>query len=445
MGSPSPFSFYQHSDHVLIEETDTGAENLSPSASTSQQPTCQFVPNLSDTANQYHRTAIYANSTSNFTTLAIVGNLPGNEYFDYMYAPYAKIKDWGNDDHVIVDDDDEDLPDETWLEKASVLASQWKKDFASWSCRRRWPVLMRRTMQRQFCFAEWEYPPQGPRSRYRHLLSQSRMNRLRNLMPKWFRSLKSKQMTKSKLIMYLVEYLEQIKQISLAEHGIKITSAIISRPSWMYSKYDDIFDEACLLAGIEVVEQPHSRVDMATKALSTDEGPVMVLDHGHYYLNIHRSTWDEYNKQYRQRGSMNLDYYGTTWVLKQLANRILWDYNRNATVEERGWSRTVENQVVVMQTLGARLQIKYRRDWPEDLEFEKRTVGVNLTDSTGFLRVLNMTGEDVRRVDKEYVEEISDVMLTGLWKHKEIHQYMRSKLFPPLFLDLRLTYGNRPA
>ena len=186
MGSPSPFSFYQHSDHVLIEETDTGAENLSPSASTSQQPTCQFVPNLSDTANQYHRTAIYANSTSNFTTLAIVGNLPGNEYFDYMYAPYAKIKDGGNDDHVIVDDD-EDLPDETWLEKASVLASQWKKDFASWSCRRRWPVLMRRTMQRQFCFAEWEYPPQGPRSRYRHLLSQSRMNRLRNLMPKWFR------------------------------------------------------------------------------------------------------------------------------------------------------------------------------------------------------------------------------------------------------------------
>ena len=47
---------------------------------------------------------------------------------------------------------------------------------------------------------------------------------------------------------------------------------------------------------------------------------------------------------------------------------------------------------MINQAMDARLQIRYRRDWPEDLDFENRTVAVNLTDETG-LGVLNMTGE----------------------------------------------------
>jgi hypothetical protein len=227
--------------------------------------------------------------------------------------------------------------------------------------------------------------------------------------------------------MYIVEYLQLIKQITLKDHSIKITSAIISRPSWAYNEYDDIFDEACLLAGIEVLEQPHNRVDMATKSLTSNRGTALVLDHGHYYLSIHRSTWDDHDQQYYQRGSMNLDQYGTKWILAQLANRIIWGYNLNVTEEERGWPSTVLSQVVIRQVMDARLQIKYRRNWPQDLEFENRTIGVNLTDSTGFLRVLNMTGGDVRNVEREYVKEISSAIMDSLSKYVELDEYIRSK------------------
>jgi hypothetical protein len=238
-------------------------------------------------------------------------------------------------------------------------------------------------------------------------------------------------MTKGKFIMDIVEYLDRIKQIALSDHGVKVTSAIISRPSWANNEYDDIFDEACLLAGIEVLEQPSDRISLATKTLTTDVGPVLVLDHGHYYLNVHRSTWDERDKEYHQRGSMQLDQYGTVWILSQLANRIIWGYNLNVTEGERDWPGSVNGHSIITQAMDARLQIKYRRDWPEDLEFENRSVAVNLADETGFVRALNMTGKDVVRVEREYTEEVKRGIEQNVWKHMEIHEYMRCKSRPP--------------
>ena len=88
-------------------------------------------------------------------------------------------------------------------------------------------------------------------------------------------------MTRAKFIMDILEYLERIKHISLTEHGVKITSATISRPPWAHD-YGDLFDEACLLADIEVLEQPRDRVSIATKFLTEDMGPVLVLDHADY-------------------------------------------------------------------------------------------------------------------------------------------------------------------
>lgn len=54
---------------------------------------------------------------------------------------------------------------------------------------------------------------------------------------------------------------------------------------------EDLFDKACLFADIEVLEQPHDRVSITTNVLAQDVGPVLVLDHGHYYLNVHRSKY----------------------------------------------------------------------------------------------------------------------------------------------------------
>lgn len=346
-----------------------------------------------------------------------------------MFAKFATIKDWGNDDLTIADLYND--PPESGLDQALNFGSEWTKDFSSWTCEKLSPLLDNHPSYHKICFPDYTFTPQPPKSKYKHLLSQSRMRRLRNIMPKWFRTPKSTQMTKGKFIMDIVEYLDRIKQIALSEHGVKVTSAIISRPSWANSEYDDIFDEACLLAGIEVFEQPSDRVSLATKTLTTDVGPVLVLDHGHYYLNVHRSTWDERDKEYHQRGSMQLDQYGTVWILSQLANRIIWGYNLNLTEGERDWPGRVNGHSIITQAMDARLQIKYRRDWPEDLEFENRSVAVNLADETGFVRALNMTGKDVVRVEREYTEEVKRAIEQSVWKHMEIHEYMRCKSRPP--------------
>jgi hypothetical protein len=113
--------------------------------------------------------------------------------------------------------------------------------------------------------------------------------------------------------------------------------------------------------------------------------------------------------------------------LRELANRIIWGYNLNVTEEERNWAVGVDSHSILMQAMNARLQAKFRRDWPEELEFESRTVSVNLTDETGFNRVINMTGEDVSRVEHGYVEELRGAIEQSIWKHMEIYEYMRCK------------------
>ncbi|KAG0652458.1 hypothetical protein D0Z07_0045 [Hyphodiscus hymeniophilus] len=383
-----------------------------------------------------HVIAIYANDTGEFTTLAALGNLPGNEYGTYMYSIYAAQKDWGNDELQIIDYDDDESrdPSESWLELFSKAAKPLEQRFKSWACYDSWGVVRKAAKFLHFepCYTEygdWEYSPQRPKSRYQHLLTQARMNQLRNILPKWFRNSQPTGMTRSKLILYIVEYLERIKELSVKDHGIHITSAIVSRPSWANNEYDDIFDEACLLAGIEVLEQPHSRVDLATKVLSIDRGPVLVLDHGYYQLGIHRCTWDEHDSQYHERGSMGLDQFGTVSILRDLADRIIWGYNLNVTEEERGWPSTVPSFIIMNKVMNARLQIKYSSGWPDELEFENRTIGIDLMDSTGFLRVLNLTGEDVENVEQDYVEEISNAIRDTIVRHSELYAYAKSQNF----------------
>lgn len=75
----------------------------------------------------------------------------------------------------------------------------------------------------------------------------------------------------------------------------------------------------------------------------------------------------------------------------------------------------------------ARLQIKFRHDRPEVMEFENRTVKVNLTDELGFGTVLNMTGKDVLKVKGGYVEQIKMGIEQDVWKHVELYEYMRCK------------------
>jgi hypothetical protein len=89
-----------------------------------------------------------------------------------------------------------------------------------------------------------------------------------------------KEQLKNDFIWSLVALLEEVKQKSVDNHNITITTAVVARPSWVDNEFDDVIDEACLLAEIEVFEQPKSRVELA--AITEEKrghGHVMVLEH----------------------------------------------------------------------------------------------------------------------------------------------------------------------
>lgn len=246
-------------------------------------------------------------------------------------------------------------------------------------------------------------------------------------MPRWFRTPQSPTLlTKSNFIMAIVDLLEEVKRMSLSEHNITITSAVISRPSWTYNDIGDLFNEACLLANIEVWEQPHNRVDIASKTLK-GHGPAIIIDHGHYHMDVHLSTWDDRDNQHYGRESIGLDHFGGSYILETLLQRIIGVFNSNVTESERNWTRDIHFPNAIRQVHDARMQIRYGRNWPEDLEFQNRSTSVNLTSSTGLLRVLNMTGQDIWDVERKYVEEVSASIQEFVFRPEAPWEYHQGK------------------
>jgi hypothetical protein len=77
----------------------------------------------------------------------------------------------------------------------------------------------------------------------------------------------------------------------------------------------------------------------------------------------------------------------------------------------------------IRQASIARAQINYGQDWPPYLDAANKTIGVNLTDDAGWVRVLNMIGQDVLDVESQYVEEASLPIQHFLWNNSAIQQY----------------------
>jgi len=87
-----------------------------------------------------------------------------------------------------------------------------------------------------------------------------------------------------------VQVLQKVKQLSVSNHNITITSAIISRPEWIGNEGSDMIDEACLLAGIEVFEKPSSNINMAVKTVEDQEphNYVLIIQMNHLGLGVYR-------------------------------------------------------------------------------------------------------------------------------------------------------------
>ncbi|KAF4633225.1 hypothetical protein G7Y89_g4900 [Cudoniella acicularis] len=87
-----------------------------------------------------------------------------------------------------------------------------------------------------------------------------------------------------------LDMLEDLKNSSKVEHNITITSATLSLPTWTIgnSRVRDLFDEACLLAGIEIFAELHDSVTEFARlgALKPEQKSLLILDHSNYHLDL---------------------------------------------------------------------------------------------------------------------------------------------------------------
>ncbi|CZR61238.1 uncharacterized protein PAC_11134 [Phialocephala subalpina] len=376
-----------------------------------------------------HAVAVYADGPGNFTTIGVVRPNPDNPYIQYVHTLFNERDTWDGTSAVLNDDNEFEL-EEAWIDKNWSRVSSWPGRFTQDSCSRLLPFFIKFKPFIQFTFInfcfreeEYQYRPIKPRSQYAKLLSQRRIRRLRTMVPKWFRSPQPNKLSRSGFVLSIFELVEQIKEVAL-QNNISITSAIISKPKWIHNEMEDLFDEACLLADIEVYEQPRDRAEMAART-APEGGTVLLLDHGNYHLDLVHAAWDDREKAHKQRGSMGLKDMGTSRMFKQLTWHVLLGYmrNTNSTKDETNWPNVVGLQHVVQEVSVARNQLKFGTEWPQLLNISERDTTVNFTEPSGRVRTVNVTSQDVSAIEARYIAEISNNIRTLLTKRDKLDEY----------------------
>lgn len=370
---------------------------------------------------------MYADGPDNFTTLGSVTSVSNSQkrydYASYIYAFYYRRLNGGNEFPFVAH---EPMP-EPWYWGVLSKGMSWMNDIGESACNNMPPIL--RMIHDNICFPEESDVPRKPQSKYRNLLAKLRNERLQARIPKRFQAPRQSEkplaLTRDDFVLVLLELLEELKRVSVADHNITITSATISRPSWVSDEVNDLFDEACLLADIEVLEQPHSRVDMSTKDVTLGKS-VLVIDHGYYHLHITRQVWNEENRAFQDESSSGERGDGLVQMLLPLSVRILnaWkstNYTCSAETGGMNWVGDMGEVKIITQVQESRMRLKYLSGLVQDVEFRNASTTVNLTDSTGYSRILNMTGQDVLDAEEDYVKKVSETIKSGQTDWDSVH------------------------
>jgi hypothetical protein len=235
-----------------------------------------------------------------------------------------------------------------------------------------------------------------------------------------------KPVPKDQFISSVVEVLQEIKQISVTIHNITITSAIISRPEWMGNEGGDMIDEACLLAGIEVFEQPSGCIDMAAKIVEPYDH-ILVLQLTHFSLDIHRRQMSANAAE--GSSSVRLDHLSAYMLHRLLAERVIQAFNNaNISDETVAWTKGSARLKDVNAAYKANWKLKNAQFWDKQLDFESRMVDVNLTDASGELKEFSLSGKEVMDVEQEFFAMVRDSIETFLWDHLAIFKYREGEL-----------------
>ena len=77
------------------------------------------------------------------------------------------------------------------------------------------------------------------------------------------------------------------------------------------------------------------------------------------------------------------------------------------------WVGDIGMVKIMTQVQESRLKLKYRNGLAQNGEFANESTTVNLTDRTGYSRVLNMTGQDILDAEEDYVKKVSEMIKSG--------------------------------
>ena len=362
------------------------------------------------------RVAVYANGKDNFSTLGYAVATAPSRYEVYMYTSYNDgVNDYGPSS---IRNDDDQLPLESWIDTSISTISSWTWKIST--------AVQPKTYEGTFAIL-WGVPgldhnrkpaliAKKPVSKYEKLFSRAqRTAKLRSMMPKWFRTSQTKELTKSEFIISVAELLLDLKRTVWTDHNIDITSATVSRPSWISQWENDMIDEACLLAGIELLESPKVRSEIAATGLSLG-GSVIVIDNGPWHRDISRLEYEPYGGGYVQSALMTMKKYASDRLKLSLTNYFGDRLNNRLGMGGNQTAGLLYNSITRIRSA-----IKFYGKWPADMDFADRTVVINF----GFPEALNVTGQDILNIEDIYVDDLSAVLKRFTYNDESINSYAR--------------------
>jgi hypothetical protein len=243
----------------------------------------------------------------------------------------------------------------------------------------------------------------------------------------------SQPLTQSEFVYLIYQLLVDLKSQAHAEHNISITTAVIVVPPWMPYNLRKLYDEAAFLAHIGTFntpfDEPYSRVEVAVGTASSSSRQfnktVMVLDHGQYHLSAHRFLMGKWNSS-SEKFSSRAFIFGSRWIWTNLGTRLIEGLNSNVTKEEKISKGSISGYELLKITDGKK-EIKNDTQWPEDLEFGKRSKSINVTELSGRTRLINMMGADVQDIEKQYIGSIIELIEHALLRHDVMMEYYQTR------------------
>lgn len=344
---------------------------------------------------------------------------------------------------ILTTKEDEELPSlvHSWYHKTSRPIKSLVREGKSFICEYVYSRSQRMRNSQYFqkvCFpdeSKTQFVPRKLWSSNMDLRSQPRIYNLR-----WFRSSKKStlEIEDREFLLSVMKMLEEVKNTPRVEHKIEITAAMIVVPTWATTRVKELFEEACTLASIEVIGFPYNRVSIAASLLA-DQQPekkqgLLILDHGDYYLALHRLNWQE------NRGAFVI---AEAMVMKQAGSNTLENYMGNTLLDEHAQNYQADRfNIDALKRSGAsklmralhvsRVKIKYGMGFPAEMALENRTLFLNATSQMGLQ--FNVTGQHVKEAEEYYRDDITLNIRHILTDSRQLGAYLNSKFSQFLML-----------